>query len=59
MTHGLFVICFTYGPDLVFGKGAGLYALWISIGLIAYVYSLSRSTTIYCMLWAERYVESC
>jgi hypothetical protein len=34
--------------DLVFGKGWGLYSLWISIGLIAYVYSLSRSTTVYC-----------
>lgn len=34
--------------DLVFGKGLGLYALWASIGLIAYVYSLSRSTTYYC-----------
>jgi hypothetical protein len=33
----------------VFGKGLGLYALWASIGLIAYVYSLSRSTTVYCM----------
>jgi len=32
---------------VVFGKGWGLYTLWISIGLIAYVYSLSRSTTAY------------
>ncbi|WRT67511.1 uncharacterized protein IL334_004483 [Kwoniella shivajii] len=32
---------------LVFGKGWGLYALWGSIALIAYVYSLSRSTTVY------------
>ncbi|KAK1925985.1 hypothetical protein DB88DRAFT_480303 [Papiliotrema laurentii] len=30
---------------LVFGRGGGLYALWVSIALIAYVYSLSRSTT--------------
>jgi len=34
--------------DVVFGKGWGLYILWFSIGLIAYVYSLSRSTTAYC-----------
>lgn len=34
--------------DIVFGKGWGLYSLWASIGLIAYVYSLSRSTTAYC-----------
>lgn len=34
--------------DLVFGKGLGLYALWVSIGLIAYVYSLSRTTTFWC-----------
>lgn len=32
---------------IVFGKGWGLYSLWASIGLIAYVYSLSRSTTAY------------
>ncbi|OCF35087.1 siderophore-iron transporter Str3 [Kwoniella heveanensis BCC8398] len=32
---------------LVFGKGWGIYAFWASIGLIAYVYSLSRSTTAY------------
>ncbi|KAI5476529.1 hypothetical protein MNV49_007539 [Pseudohyphozyma bogoriensis] len=32
---------------LVFGKGWGIYSLWISIGLIAYVYSLSRLTTAY------------
>jgi hypothetical protein len=35
--------------DIVFGKGWGLHALWILIGLIAYVYPLSRSTTVYCM----------
>ena len=33
---------------VVFGKGWGLYSLWISIGLIAYVYALSRSTTFAC-----------
>jgi hypothetical protein len=38
----------TLTPDVVFGKSWGLYILWISIGLIAYVYSLSRSTTAYC-----------
>ncbi|WVQ72881.1 hypothetical protein IAR50_002442 [Cryptococcus sp. DSM 104548] len=32
---------------LVFGKGWGIYSLWASIGLIAYVYALSRSTTVY------------
>lgn len=35
-------------PDHVFGRGWGIWALWISIGLIAYVYSLSRSTTYVC-----------
>ncbi|WVQ81948.1 hypothetical protein IAT38_004075 [Cryptococcus sp. DSM 104549] len=33
------------GLYLVFGKGMGIYALWGSIALIAYVYALSRSTT--------------
>ncbi|TYJ57394.1 hypothetical protein B9479_001934 [Cryptococcus floricola] len=32
---------------LVFGKGWGIYSLWASIGRIAYVYALSRSTTAY------------
>jgi len=36
--------------DRVFGKGYGIYVLWFSIGLIAYVYSLSRSTTYVCEL---------
>lgn len=47
--------------DLVFGKGIGLYALWVSIGLIAYVYSLSRSTTIYCKspcLWSSAGIDN-
>ncbi|WWD08232.1 hypothetical protein V865_006343 [Kwoniella europaea PYCC6329] len=35
------------GLYLVFGRGWGLYSLWASIGLIAYVYSLSRLTTAY------------
>jgi hypothetical protein len=34
--------------DVVFGKGWGLYSLWASIALIAYVYALSRSTTFAC-----------
>ena len=42
--------------DIVFGKGLGLYALWASIGLIAYVYSLSRSTTYYCMCILNLYI---
>ncbi|KAL7419034.1 hypothetical protein Q5752_005870 [Cryptotrichosporon argae] len=37
---------------LVFGRGWGLYLLWVSIGLIAYVYSLSRSTTAYYAAYA-------
>ena len=34
--------------DVVFGKGWGLYGLWLSICVIAYVYALSRSTTFAC-----------
>lgn len=32
-------------PDYVFGRGWKLVLLWFSIGLIAYVYALSQSTT--------------
>jgi hypothetical protein len=34
--------------DLVFGRGWKLVLLWASIGLIAYVYALSQSTTYVC-----------
>jgi len=40
-------------PDVVFGKGWGLYSLWASIGLIAYVYALSRSTTGACECYTQ------
>ena len=42
---------------IVFGKGVGLYALWFSIGLIAYVYALSQSTTYYCEYRTARSVR--
>lgn len=33
---------------IVFGKGKGLFFLWLSIGLISYGYALSESTTYTC-----------